>query len=175
MCDGFSEASLLSAAMLGSSVGGTALAVEATNEQADAQHNMAQYQAQVAADNQAIAEQTAQDDLSQAAAAQQQQQMQTAAKLGAQRAQLAADGVALDGGSALDVQSDTAMLGELNALSVRSDGQDQAYSALAQAMDDGAQSGLDDFKAANAEQSGALADARTLLGATGSTMNQTPY
>jgi hypothetical protein len=45
---------------------------------------------------------------------------------GAQRAQLAASGVVLDQGSALDVLSDTAAYGELDALNIRADAQREA-------------------------------------------------
>lgn len=55
--------------------------------------------------------------------------------IGAQRARLAASGVEINDGSALDVQADTARLGELDALTIRNNAAREAWGYRVQATD----------------------------------------
>jgi hypothetical protein len=52
---------------------------------------------------------------------------QVAAFMGTQRTQIAASGVEMDSGSPSDLLADTAMLGELDALTVRNNAQREAF------------------------------------------------
>jgi hypothetical protein len=106
----------------------------------------AAYQAQVARNNQIIAERNAQDAEKRGDIAEDKVRQRTAAVLGHQRAQLAGQGAALDEGSPLDIQGDTATLGEFDALTVRSNYQREAYNDRIQGMNYEAQARLYDTK-----------------------------
>jgi len=106
----------------------------------------AAYQAQVARNNQIIAERNAQDAEKRGDVAEDKTRQRTAFILGHQRAQLAGQGAALDDGSPLDLQMDTAGLGELDALTVRGNAQREAYADRVQGMNYGAQAALADSK-----------------------------
>lgn len=54
--------------------------------------------------------------------------------IGSQRAALAAAGVELDEGSALDIQSETAALGEIDALNIRNNASREAFGFKSQAI-----------------------------------------
>jgi len=82
--------------------------------------------------------------------------------LGRQRAQLGASGVVTDSGSALQLQEDTAMLGEEDALRIRSNYDDEA-SSLEQSATNTRYDG--DFKASQTKAAGNAAFTSSLLGA----------
>lgn len=54
--------------------------------------------------------------------------------IGSQRARLAAQGIAIDDGSALDVQAETAEIGELDALTIRNNATREAFGYKTEAM-----------------------------------------
>jgi len=143
----------------------TTLTVSSEQQQANSQQAIDGYQAQVAANNQTAATQQAQYAEQQGQTSEQQQQQKTAALVGATRAQEAAHGVDVDGGSALDLQSDDATEGELSALTAENGGQNQAYSDEIRATDDASQAGLYGAKSEFAGQAGRLQVDQTLLGA----------
>lgn len=120
-----------------------AMGVMGAQQSSAAQTASARYQAQVMANNQTIAQRNADAALQAGQAAEQQQRQKTAAMIASQRAALAANGVDLSSGSALDLQADTATLGELNAQTVRNNAERHAWGYVAQADAAGAQSGLD--------------------------------
>lgn len=93
-----------------------------------------------------------------------QQQRKTRAEVGQLEANAAASGVDVNKGSALDVRSSAAELGELDALTVRSNAAREAYGYQTQAVSQGNEAQLETFAASNAEQAGGINAAGTLLG-----------
>ena len=62
-------------------------------------------------------------------------QLQVKRLMGSQRARLAAQGLDLGYGSALDIQEDTAMLGAMDALTIRNNAYREAWGYKVQALD----------------------------------------
>lgn len=124
--------SWLSAAGLAASVLGTA-------GSAFGQMQQSRYQAQVAKNNAQLAEYQAQDAERRGKIAEEQQRKKTGLILGTQRAALGGQGTALDEGSPLDIQGDTAAAGEMDALTIRSNAAREAWGYRAQASNYAAQ------------------------------------
>lgn len=99
----------------------------------------------------------AEDALKRGAAEEQAQRRKTAALEGRQRAVLAASNVDLTSGSPLAVLTDTAMLGELDAQTIKNNAEREASQHRAQA-------GLFDMKASAAKSAGTLGAIGTALG-----------
>lgn len=85
------------------------------------------YQASVNANNAQLAEWQAQDALVRGAKAEQARRLNTAQVKGTQRATLAARGVAIDEGSALNILNDTDYIGEIDAATVRDNAKREAW------------------------------------------------
>jgi hypothetical protein len=143
--------SWLSAASLASGVLGTGMSALGSMQQA-------RYQAAVARNNQALAEQQAQDAERRGVIAEDQQRRRTGLIIGTQRASLAGQGTALDDGSPLDIVSDTAASGEMDALTIRDNATREAWGYRAQAANFAAQEQL------ASQQSGWLGTGASLLG-----------
>lgn len=94
----------------------------------------AAYQAGVARNNAIIAERAAQDALTRGKVEEGQQRDKTRQLIGLQRATLAGNGVMVDTGSALNITADTAGIGELDALTIRSNAEREAAGYRAQGM-----------------------------------------
>jgi hypothetical protein len=118
-------------------------------QQAGASAGMANYQAQVARNNQMVAEWNAQRALQQGQVDEQNQRFKSAALLGAQRAALASQGGDVNSGSPLDIQADTARAGEYDAQTIRNNAAMKAYGYRVQGANAGAEAGLDNYKAAS--------------------------
>ena len=129
-------------AAIGSAVIGGASAIM----QAQASASQAAYQAQVARNNQIIAQRNAADALKRGDVEEEKVRRRTAAILGQQRSLLAGQGIVLDEGSPLDIQMDTAGLGEIDALTTRSNFGREAYAFEVQAMNHAAQAALYDTR-----------------------------
>lgn len=145
-------------------VAGTATSVMAAQSQANATKAAANYQAQVAANNQTIAKRQVADTNSAEASAETVSRMRSAAQLGMVRATLGANGGDPNSGSALDLQSDTAKAGEMDALTIRSNYARQAYGYEVAGMSAGAQSGLDRAQAGFAETAGDIGTLSSIAG-----------
>lgn len=128
------------AAAAAASAAGTAISSIQQSKQAD-------YQSKVAENNNVIAQQMAQDALNRGQAKEQEQRRKTAALISNQRTAFAANGVDINSGSAVDVQADTAGLGELDALNIRNNAQREAYGFQSQGMNYSAQSDLYKYSA----------------------------
>ena len=87
---------------------------------------------------------------------------------GRQRAVLAASGVVVDSGSALDILGDTAELGELNALTIRSNAEREEYEHKVRASNLGADKEMKLLSANNAITAGKIAARTSLLQGVGS-------
>ena len=104
----------------------TAVSAFGQIQQGKAAEKQAQFQAQVARNNAIIAERKAQDAIDRGKVAEAERRQETAQLLARQRASAAAGGVLVDTGSILDIISDTAGLGELDALTIRANAQREA-------------------------------------------------
>ncbi|MFM0614531.1 hypothetical protein PQR37_10800 [Paraburkholderia nemoris] len=143
---------------------GAVASAEGAQQQANATASADRYQAQVAKNNQTIATQYAAqataDGENQVAAKQQ----QTAQMIGGERAAMAANGIDLDSGSALRIQSDTAKLGQLDALTIKNNAARAAYGYQLQGLSYGQQASLDESSAANAVSAGNLNAFSSIVG-----------
>lgn len=142
---------------------GTALSVIGQRRQAQSQAAQLNYQSQVARNNQIIANQNAADIEARGKVSETLQRRQTAQLLGRQRTALAANGVVIDEGSALDITSDTERQGEFDALVVRQNTQRDARATRIQGGNFGSQADLAQTGAENISAGVPLGTASTLL------------
>lgn len=91
-----------------------------------------EYQAAVNRNNATLAEWQARDAITRGQRAEQSQRLKTAQLKGSQRAALAARGVALDEGSALNILDDTDFMGEADAMTIRDNAAREAWGARTQ-------------------------------------------
>lgn len=122
------------------------------------------YQAQVARNNQTIAQQNAELVTQAGAAASEQEGMKTRSTVGAIKAAQAASNIDVNSGSAVDVRSSASELGELNQLTVRSNAARQAYGYESIGANYGAQAQIDTMQAQSAVRAGTIGEFSTLLG-----------
>ena len=92
------------------------------------------------------------------------QRIKTAQVAGMQKAAMAANGISLTDGTALDTLTDTAELGEMDALMLRYDSEKRAKAYEQQASNLTSQSYLTKITGANAYKSGLLSAGATGLG-----------
>jgi hypothetical protein len=136
----------VSMAVLGvTSVLGTA----AGTQQAQMQAGQANYRAQVARNNQQIAQWNAERALQEGQVQEDLQRQKTQQAIGSRRAALASQGGDIDTGSPVDIIGDTARAGEFNARTIRNNGQANAWKYLLDANADAGQANLYDSRAAN--------------------------
>jgi len=139
----------VAAVSLGMAAASTVMGAIGKSQEGAAQAGMANYQAQLARNNQQVAEWNAQCALQQGQVDEQNQRFKTAAVLGSQRAALASQGGDVDSGSPLDIQADTARAGEYDAQTIRNNAALKAYGYRVQAANAGGEANLDDYKAAS--------------------------
>ena len=108
-----------------------------------ASYQQGQYQAQVAENNAKIQQQNAKAAIEAGAVEEQNRRLQTAQQQGKIRAAIGASGVDPNFGSSLDLQSDAAKLGELDALTIRNNAARKAYGFQIQGLSDQATATLD--------------------------------
>ncbi len=101
-------------------------------QQSNAAGRMAAYQEAANRNNEIMAQQAAEDARQRGQIAEAQKRTETDILKGRQRAVLAANGVLVDTGTALDITSDTAAFGELDALTTRSNAEREALGYLKQ-------------------------------------------
>ncbi len=149
------SATTLSAISLGMGAVGTGLSFmgqmgqqQAQQQAASAGQAQAIYQAQVARQNQELANRQAADALQRGQVAEQSRRYQTRQQIGQQTAAFAAQGTDLEG-SPLDILGDTAAAGELDAITIRSNAAREAYGYQVQGLGYGNQSILESTRAAN--------------------------
>jgi hypothetical protein len=135
--------------------------------QGRAQKKQAAYQAQVERNNAQIATWQAADAVQRGRIEEQNQRLKVARIAGSQRAGFASSGVELGSGSPLDVLMDTAQLGELDALTIRSNAEREAYGYTTQSSNLTAQSGLTRMAGRNAQTAGYISAGSTLLSTAG--------
>ena len=157
MCD------LVTALMIGSTAIGGVSAIQ----QGNAASAAAKYNAQVSTMNAEIMNKNARDAIERGKLEEQRQRQEVAMLTGRQRAAMAANGVDLTFGSPLDTIVDTAMMGELDALTIRSNAAREAYDYKVAAANGMADAALSRSNASAARTGGFLSAAGTVLGGAG--------
>ena len=144
-------------------VGGVVSGIGAM-QQGQAQADAARYQAQVARNNEIIAEEQANATRQEGAIKAQMEDQKSAQLIGKQDAILGASGVDMESGSALAVRQSQAGLARLDALTVRSNAEKKAWGFDVEASNQRAQQQLDYMKASAAEDAGQLGMFSSILG-----------
>tara|TARA_R100001163_G_C5052346_1_gene189008 strand:+ start:147 stop:665 length:519 start_codon:yes stop_codon:yes gene_type:complete len=121
---------------------GSAMSAMQQMQQAQAQKDQANYQAAVARNNAIIAQQQADDVQLLARMEESEYRTQVKGFKGKQRSILAASGFDANEDDALDILSDTAEIGEVDALKIRNKGKRDAYRFQMAAQSNQAQAGL---------------------------------
>jgi hypothetical protein len=142
---------------------GTATAVYGQVQAGNAQAANARYQSQVAANNAKIAQQNQVYAIQAGEAKAQAQSLRGAALSGRVRAALAANGVDVNSGSPLDVETGVRRAGELDTLTTMNNAALQAYGYRAAASTGEGQAGLLAAQAGQAQAGAAIGAAGTLL------------
>lgn len=137
-----------------SAVTSTAISVTSSVQQSNAAKAQAEYQARVNRENAKIAEQNAAIERQQGIEEERMQRLKTARAVGAQKTAMAANGVDITQGTALDVIEDTATMGELDALQTRYNYERQALAYEANANNFNNQANLDIIAGKNAQTAG---------------------
>jgi cell division protein FtsB len=140
----------------------------AQQQQYEATAKQQNYQAQVAENNKTTAEQNARVTAAAGEQAALNQGLKTRQAVGAMVAGQAASGINLDGGSALDVRTSEKQIGQLDALTIRSNAMQNAYGYEVQASNFGADADLSRMGANNNILAGKNAKAAGDTAATGS-------
>ena len=136
--------------------------------QGQAQQQTYNYKAQVNDNNKQVSEWKAQDAVDRGYVREQQHRIKVSNLKGRQRAGLASMGVEVDTGSALDTLEDTAELGELDALTIRSNAERESYDRKVDAMNDSAQGDVNRMSGENALTAGNMGAKTSLLSGIGS-------
>lgn len=153
----------------------TAISALGSIQQGKAAQASANYNAEVQQNNATVAQQNATLAGREGAANAEREGMKARANVGAIKAAQAANGIDVNTGSAVDVQSGAEENGLLNAITVRSNATRQAYGYQTQAASDTGQAQLDRAQGKNAETAGYVNAAGTLLGNTSKGINSGAY
>lgn len=140
------------------------LGVMGNIQESKAASQAAKFNAQVASNNQVLAERQQKDALERGKEDELNLRRQVAGLKGTQRAAFGASGVALDSGSPADVLTDTAVLGELDALTVRQNAQREAYGYGIQATNFATEAAFQKSRAKSAKSMLPLTMATTIAG-----------
>ena len=132
---------------------------------AQAERNAAEFNAQVANNNAIIAAQQRSTTLQQGEAEAHKSMRDQAQMIGAQRAQMAANGIDLTQGSAQDILASTKFLGGIDVNTIQSNAARQAWGYEVQGMNDRNSSVMETWKAnsINPGQIGAMAAGQSIL------------
>lgn len=138
--------------------------IAGTVMQARQSAGQASYQQGVAKNNEILARRNAALAIQAGDVREQAKRRETAGLIGAQRAAYAAHGVDVNVGSPVDIQSDTAELGELDALTIRNNAQREAYGYKIQGDNAGAEAGLFGQQASGDQLAGWVGSVGSLIG-----------
>lgn len=142
-------------------IASTTMGVVSSVQSGKAQKAQYDYQAKVAKKNAQIAQANADQKRQEGIEEARQQRMKTLRAVGSQQAAMAANGIDISSGTALDVIEDTAAMGELDALTTRYNYESQAVGLEQQANNFNNQAYLDSFAGQNAYKSGMINAAGT--------------
>lgn len=156
--------STASALTLGATALSTGMGVYSSLRRGKAQAAQLRYQADAARQNRDLAEQRAGAQRRQGYETMIARRQETASLIGRQRAAGGASGAAVDVGSHLDVQADTAARGEIDAINAYNQGIDAGYNDDIQARDCGQRSAAYDAGAGAARRAGHLNAMSSALG-----------
>lgn len=126
------------------------------------------YQAQVNENNRIVSEWKAKDATDRGGIKERQHRLKVSQLKGRQMAVMAANGIDVTDGSALDILGDTAFLGELDALTIKSNAEREAYDYKVQGSNYQAQSQLNTMAGQNAYTAGNYNAMSSLLSGAGS-------
>lgn len=160
---GFDPATLMAGSLILGGIGTGVQAIGAV-QSAGAQQAQANYQAQVALNNQQIANQYAANAAQVGQANIQQAQLKNRANLGAIEAAQGASGLDVNSGSNVDVRAGAREIGQLNTLNTAQQAQQQVYGYRVAGVNYAAQAGLEQATAAQAPIAGAFGAGGSLLG-----------
>lgn len=152
------------------SLAGTAMSAVGSIQQGQAASAAGKYNAKVAEMNAQINERRARDAIERGKGEEQKKRIQNQQIIGRQKAAMAANGVDVSFGSPLDTLVDTATLGEVDALTIRSNSYREAYDYKVEGSNQRAKAQLDRMNAKSAETAGYLGAAGTLLTGTSSAL-----
>lgn len=155
----------LAAISIAATAAGTGMGVMSSIQQGKARQAQAEYQADVARQNQQLAEQQAGAQRREGYDNMIAKRQETARLIGRQRAAAGASGATVDVGSSLDLQADTAAQGEIDALNIYNQASDKAYGTQLQGWNYGQQAAGYDAQADAAGSSIWSNAAGTALGA----------
>jgi hypothetical protein len=153
--------------MMALTVGSTLLGAAGQIQQGQATASAQRYNAHVQEMNATLADRRARDAIERGEVAEQKKRQQVAALRGQQTAAMAANGVDLSFGSPLDTLVDTAVLGELDALTIRTNAARESYDFKVGAVNQRAGASMSRAAADNAETGSYLNAAGTILGGAG--------
>lgn len=131
------------------------------------QREAANSQAELSDFNAAVAEQQAKDAIQRGTADEQRFRQGVRGIIGSQRAAFAASNVDVGFGSAVDVQADAAFLGELDALTIRTNAAREAWGFSVQAADARKRAEVARKEGVNLEAAGQVAKSAARVAATG--------
>lgn len=139
-----------------STAASTIMGVISANNQAKAQEEQYNYQAQVNQQNAKISQEKAAEEKQQGIEEARLQRIKASQVIGSQKTAMAANGVDITQGTALDVIEDTAAMGELDALQTRANYERKAQALETQAGNYENQSALDTIAGQNAYSAGRM-------------------
>lgn len=144
-------------------LGSTLLGAAGQMQQANAAASASNYNAKVAEMNATLSERRAKDALERGKVEEQRKRQEVQQILGKQQAAMAANGVDLTFGSPLDTIVDTSVMGELDALTIRSNAYREEYDHRVNAVNQRAGATLNRMEASSAKSGGWLGAAGTVL------------
>ena len=147
----------------------TTLSVVGSVQQAKATQAQYDYQAEVNRKNAKIAQDNADQKRQEGIEESRMQRIKTLQRIGSQQAAMAANGIDISSGTALDTVEDTAAMGELDALTTRYNSETQAQAFEHQASNFNNQANLDVFAGQNAYKAGMMNAAATGFAGLGKT------
>lgn len=153
-------------------IGSTLLGAYGQVQSAKAAAAADRYNAQVQDMNAKLADRKARDAIARGQSEEQRKRTEVSRIMGAQKAAMAANGVDLNFGSPLDTLVDTATMGELDALTIRSNSYREAYDYQVEGVNQRAGATLSRMKAKNEETGGYLDAAGTILTGAGKAYGQ---
>ncbi|RWF70087.1 MAG: hypothetical protein E5X15_08795 [Mesorhizobium sp.] len=153
-------------------IGSTLLGAAGSIQQAQATAAANNYNAKVQDMNARLSERKAKDALDRGVLEEQKKRQQVAAIKGQQQAAMAANGVDLTFGSPLDTLVDTAVMGELDALTIRTNSAREAYDYRVDAVNKRSSATMSRMAASSASTGGYLDALGTVLGGAGKAYGQ---
>lgn len=152
-------------------IASTAMSALGQIQQGKAANASAKYNAQVQENNAKVLRDNAALAGAEGSANSERQQMKTRATVGGFKAAQAANGIDVNSKSAVDVRSSAAELGQLDAITIRSNAARKAYGYETEAVNSESQAALDRASGKFAKQASYIGAASTILG--GATKGQT--